>query len=369
MQKYVNSEFYHCHGGSPKYDFRRLGLKSRPVIDFSVNINPLGPPRRIIKEWNRMALEIAHYPSIDGKGIRKFYQKRFGLDPDSILPGNGSIELFYLIPRAIHLQRVAVISPSFHDYVRAVRLAKGEVFSFPLSVETEFAPPSIYELEKLLMKTDALFLGNPNNPTGTVFPAEVLFQLAYRYPNKWLLVDEAFIQFVENSDQITLMTRRKLRPNMLIFHSLTKFYALAGLRIGAVIGHPSTISRLRAFKEPWTINSVAEKVAGILLRCRDYEERTHKLVSLEKQRLYSRLREIHGIKTFVPTANFLLVQWLATDSLDELLRDLLLRGFYVRDCRNFLGLEQNFFRFAIRTPSDNDRLIDAIASITKKKIG
>ena len=150
---------------------------------------------------------------------------------------------------------------------------------------------------------------------------------------------------------------------------MTKFYALAGLRLGAVIGHPKTIAQLQAFKEPWTINIVAEKLASVLLRCLEYEETTRELISSERQRLHSLLRTIPGIRVFNPTANFFLAQWTSTENLDDLLFALLLKGLYVRDCRNFEGLEQNYFRFAIRTPPENDHLCDALVDITKVKHG
>jgi threonine-phosphate decarboxylase len=362
MRNPPEKELVHRHGGIPEHDFRRLNIKPRQVVDFSVNVNPLGPPSEITEGWSKLVGEIVHYPRIDALGVASFYRKKFHLPPNCVLPGNGAIESIYLVPRAFGFKRTAVISPSFHDYIRAARLAGSEVSLIPLSRDRNFEPPTLNDLKSRIAGTDAVFFGNPNNPTGTVFPGQMILSLAEAYPEKYFLVDEAFVQFVDGYEKITLMARRHLRPNVLAFHSLTKFYCLPGLRLGAVIGHPETLSRLRAFKEPWTVNAVAEKAASLLSSCRNFENKTRLFISQERHRLYERLRKTSGIRVFIPSANFFLIRWTATSNLDDLLRALLSRGLYVRDCRNFPGLEDNFFRFAIRHPAENDCLVDTIAA-------
>jgi threonine-phosphate decarboxylase len=357
-------EWPHRHGGNPIEDFKRLKIQPRSVVDFSININPFGPPTEVTNHWDGLAEEIVHYPSVDGEGIVQFYRKVFDLTEDCILPGNGSIEHIYLVPRALGFRRVAIPTPSFHDYERAARRTGAEVSSIPLAMDNDSFTLSLQVLNEQIAETDAVFVGNPNNPTGTLSHPEDFLELARRNPDKFFLIDEAFIQFIENFELITLMNRKKLRPNILVFHSLTKFYSMPGLRLGAVLGHPETIARLRAFKEPWTINAVAEKIAGILSGCGDFEKKTRHFISGERRRVFSRLKPMAGLKLFDTTANFFLAQWRATPDLDDLLRALLSKGLYMRDCRNFPGLEDNFFRFAIRKESENDRLIDAIARTT-----
>jgi threonine-phosphate decarboxylase len=138
---------------------------------------------------------------------------------------------------------------------------------------------------------------------------------------------------------------------------LTKFYALAGLRMGAVVAGNDVIERLKKAKEPWTINGIADKIAPFLAECKDYETRTNSTVAQERQRIYHRLAELEGVHAFPGTANFMLCQWKRTNTLDDLIRHLLENGIYIRDCRNFKGLEDNFFRFGLRSKKDNDRLL------------
>jgi threonine-phosphate decarboxylase len=338
-------------------------------MDLSVNVNPLGPPEVVLDAWPAFSQEISRYPSLDGEGIKTFYWERFGLPGESVLPGNGSIELIYLVPRAFKIRRAAVLQPCFHDYAQALLLCGSEVLPLELSAKGSFKPPTAGEWRRCMAGVDAVYIGNPNNPTGTFIPRENLLELARQYPDTLFLVDEAFVQFLDDFDQVSLLYEQLLRPNLLVFHSLTKFYCLPGLRLGALVGDPKTIARVRPFKEPWTVNAVAERVSGILAGCLRYEQRTRKLISTERNKILSGLAGIPGIRTFPATANFFLAQWTATRDLDDLLRFLLAEGIHVRDCRNFPGLEDNFFRFAVRTAPENNRFLHALARIVRGAYG
>ena len=347
----------HIHGGDPERELKRLGLSPRRVLDFSVNVSPLGVPEEVKAIWNDLFKEIESYPTVDGRGVVHYYEKRFGLDPARILAGNGSTEFIYLAPRSLGLRKVVVINPSFHDYTRASLAAGAELISVELKASAGFAPPDISLLEEALAGCDGLFVGNPNNPTGTVFPRQLLLDLAAAFPSKWLLVDEAFVQFLDQPDTISLIKEQPPPANILVFHSLTKFFALPGLRLGAVVGHPDIISRLRQLKQPWSVNRIAEKVAVKLIDCADYEERVGGLIRRERPRVFHRLKENDAFQPFEPAANFLLARWRQTEELDDFLLFMMRSGIHLRDCRNFPGLEDNYFRMAIRLPEENDRVL------------
>jgi threonine-phosphate decarboxylase len=184
-----------------------------------------------------------------------------------------------------------------------------------------------------------------------------LLDLAINFPSKWLLVDEAFVQFLDQPDSVSLIKENPQPANILIFHSLTKFYALPGLRLGAVVGHPDSIARLRPLKEPWSVNRVAEKVALKLIDCANYEKDLIQLIRRERPRVFGRIREMSGFQAFEPAANFLLARWTQTNDLDDFLSFMLNSGIHFRDCRNFPGLEDNFFRMAIRHGQENDQVL------------
>ncbi len=359
----AKTETYH-HGGNPQRDFQRLGITPYPVIDFSVNINPLGPPTQIMEAWAEWRHDISCYPSPDGEGVLRFYEARFSLPPKSVVPGNGSTEMIYLLPRALSLKTAAVPAPSFHDYNRSMLLNGGTVLEYQGIKNTQ--EDWEQTVDEILPQVQALFIGNPNNPTGQLLSAERILETAARFPDKWFLVDEAFIQFVETPERHSLLNPQKLRKNIVVFHSLTKFYALAGLRIGAAIGHPETIAKLRGHKEPWSVSLPAERTAELLPTCMAYEEKTRALIAREREIMACFVRESTLMEALPPTANFVLARWTATPDLDDLLRALLQRGLYIRDARNFSGLSDNWFRFAILGEKENELLRRAFLQIEKE---
>lgn len=357
----MKTAFLYRHGGSPQLDMARLGLPDRPVLDFSVNLNCLGAPAIIKEKWVELLDGIEGYPSLEGDGVAQYYREKFSVHSRNFLAGNGSTEMIYLAPRVLCFKRVVVITPSYHDYERASMLAGAEVIRHPLSPESGFSPPGVEELSDVLENADALWLGRPNNPTGAMFPRETILELAGRFPDRWFIIDEAFIQFSDRWEEESLLTE-KPRPNILIIHSLTKFYALAGLRVGGIVGDEEAISRLRKAKEPWTINGIADRVAPLLLGCAAYEDQTHSELKSERERVFHALQILDGITPFPPSADFILCRWTRTADLDDLLRHLLVNGVYVRDCRNFPGLEKNFFRIGLQAPAANDRLLSLLSS-------
>ena len=349
------------HGGTPQLDMIRLGVSAGPVLDFSVNLNPLGPPAIIRENWPDLIQCIEHYPSVEGDGVAAYYESACGIAPKNFLAGNGSTELIYLTPRALKFKRAAVMAPSFHDYERASLLAGAEVVKLPLSRNDHFAFPTADRIVRTLKDVDALWIARPNNPTGNLFSKDLILDLADRFPEKWFVVDEAFIQFLDHWKSDSLLMD-KPRPNILVLNSLTKFYSIAGLRLGGIVGDEAVISRLRSEKEPWAVNGIADRVASLLVRCSDYDDQTRSLVKKERARLFQTLERLDGITPFSPTANYILCQWTKSPDLDDLLKHLLSRGLYLRDCRNFPGLKENFFRIGLKKPEENDRFFSALSS-------
>ena len=345
----------HIHGGSPEYYFKKFGIPERDVIDFSVNINPLGPPEIVKEIWNEIFYKICRYPEIEGKGVKEFYKNRFHIPEDFILPGNGSTEIIYLVAREIPAKRILILKPSYFDYERATILSGKEVISL-------YSDPFGYEdieekISKALVKADAVWIGRPNNPTGRLIPKGFILDIAKRFPEKWIILDEAFIQFIKDWERETFISP-DIPKNILVIHSLTKFYAIPGIRIGALISRPENISFFSSKKEPWTVNVVAEEVARRLSSCIEYEERSISFIERERVKLYEAFLRSDRIIPIPSVANFILCKY--NGNLDELLMDLLRNGIYIRDCRNFDGLSGNFLRIGIRTSEENDRLISEL---------
>ena len=346
--------YHHQHGGA---HLNHVTQDGKAVLDFSINISPISPPIGTLLLDN---FSLQSYPSIDGRGIKDFYKGKLGLDGTMVLPLNGAIEGIYLLPRALGLRRMLLLSPSFYEYERAGRSVGAEITFLPLVAENGFQLPSIEQLAEALEHADAFVVANPNNPTGTEVPPEIIMALASRFPEKWFILDEAFIQFTPAFPDNSLMPKVMALKNVIVVHSLTKFYALPGLRLGAIIAHPTLIQRLLHYKEPWTVNAIAESVAPLLLEFGAYEDEVRTMVFSERERITALFSQIEGIKLVGGAANFFLAQWNGGSPLYVLLSWLAERQLHVRDCRNFTGLEENYFRFAIRRPVENDRLLSAL---------
>ncbi len=352
------------HGGEPESLFRRLGIPQRPLTDFSVNLNWKGPPRVIREEWPEMLRSAMIYPSVEGAPLRDYYSSRYEIPPESILPGNGSAELIYRVADYLQPAKAAVLSPAFFHYQNALKVNNSSIEFIPIQQALRDGKLSTEELSRHVTDADILFLGNPNNPTGDLFPGGPLLQFARSNRNKWLLVDEAFMQFTEGSERSSLLKDSVHEPNIIIFHSLTKFYSLPGIRLGAVISNPDLVRKLSAKSPPWMVNSIAERMAPLLLQCTEYEKETREELSREKDRLNREYKKLSGISVRFGAANFAFGEWEKTADLDDLLKSLLQRDLFIRDCRNFTGIRSEAFRFALSRPEENDLLLHAFQRIT-----
>ena len=197
MISHENPDVVHQHGGTPGRDQVRFNLPPGPVLDFSVNLNCLGPPQVVHEKWMDLLPVVENYPGVESGGLARFYGERFGIPGASFLGGNGSTEMIYLALRVLRPKRLLVLTPSYHDYERAARLSGSIVTRFPLSSEKGFALPGGDALAGALRDVDAIFLGRPNNPTGGLIPKKTILDLAATFPGKWFFIDEAFIQFPE----------------------------------------------------------------------------------------------------------------------------------------------------------------------------
>jgi threonine-phosphate decarboxylase len=352
------------HGGEPDKLFKRFGMPEQPVIDFSVNLNCMGPPQVIREQWPGLLESAMRYPSVEGAPLADYYTIKYKIPMGSVLPGNGSAELFYRVADYLQPAKAAVLTPAFFHYENAFRANNAQIEFIPINRVLQDGELSLEKLSHHVAHADLLFLGNPNNPTGDLFPREALLQFARSHRNKWLLLDEAFMQFVDEADTTSLLKDSIHEPNIILFHSLTKFYSLPGIRLGAVISNPDLIDKLSAKSPPWMVNSIAERIAPLLLQCHQYETNTRKELTQEKTRLKREYEKLNGVSLHFGAANFAFGEWEKTAELDDLLSFLLQRDLFIRDCRNFTGIHSEAFRFAIGRPEQNDLLLRAFQRVT-----
>ncbi len=346
------------HGGHIRELALRAGADPSQVLDFSANINPMGPPAWLRSVVSSMLADVVHYPDPDCSALINAASNRYGVAFDEILVGNGSTEIIYLIPRVAAKTRALIVVPSYSDYVTASQQA-GLVCERLYLPENEAFRLDCLTLERCLRGDEVVFLGQPNNPTGMLVETDAVRELARRNPSTLFVVDEAFADFCEHHQSLT-----EDRPdNVVVLVSLTKIYAIPGIRLGCAVADRELVREIRNIQPPWSVNTIAQAVGEMALKDGAYRTRSRTYVAECRKSLVSRLREVPGLHVYPGAANFLLVR-IDNPRIDAptLARRMLEDRVAVRVCDNFEGLDRRFFRVAVRTDEENTRLCRCLRS-------
>ncbi|MCI7600812.1 MAG: threonine-phosphate decarboxylase CobD [Megasphaera sp.] len=328
-------------------------------LDFSANINPLGLPESVRQALAAHLDAVVHYPDPAGTDLRQSLEGAYGIPAGAMVLGNGAAELFYLYMHTFRPQRVLLPVPSFSEYERAARAA-GAVVSYEYLKEDDgFAFP--WEtLRRSCGQTDCIILGNPNNPTGTLATADEVLALAEVGARKGtdILVDESFLDFLESDEAYSVLSQAGDRDNLFVIRSLTKFYALPGLRLGFGVASPLRCGLMEGHKDGWNVNVLAQYAGVAGLGDQAYQQASRQLVKQEKDWLYHQMKKIPGLCVYPPCVNF--VFWKLTGAgarTADLAEALRARGLLIRDCANYPGLTAAYGRTAVRTHEENERLV------------
>lgn len=346
------------HGGNLRELHSRCGHPEQPLLDFSANINPLGPPSWIRQSlWQSME-GIMHYPDPGAECVIEAASSAYQLPRESIVAANGSTEILYLVPRIFGYNRALIPVPSYVDYERVSRLCELKVDHLYLDPERDFRL-SFTHLEKCLEEPALVFLGQPNNPTGVSFSPQGLRETAAAHPDSLFLVDEAFADFVPGLERLY----RDTPDNVIVLLSLTKFYAVAGLRVGLAVASPYRAEQMFRHLPPWSVNTMAQNFACQALLDSDYHERTRERVPELKHELQLQLGR-SGVQVFPSEANYLLCR-LPDGGRDafDLEEELLRKNIAVRTCADYAGLDSSYFRVAVREEMENEHLVSALQEV------
>jgi len=349
------------HGGDVYHLARTLGLELADLLDFSANINPLGFPPGINGAIQQALGEIVHYPDRRCLELRRELAAYHHLSPEQILLGNGSTELIYLVARALSLRQALIVAPAFSEYEHALEVAQVPVV-FQVTTEAQN-----FTLDQPLDPKGAelVFLANPASPSGVLLAPELLLEVAAALDaaGVYLLLDEAFIDFVEEASLKTHLARF---PHLLILRSFTKFFGLPGMRLGCLLAAPGLIARLAEVQEPWSVSTLAQAAGRACLQDLDYMARSRVLVRQERDYLLAGLKSLPGLQPFASAVNYLLVKITRPDwTAASLQKALLSQKVVIRDASNFRGLDERFFRLAVRRREENQQLLHALRESLK----
>ena len=348
------------HGANVEYMANIYKKDSNEIIDFSSNINP-----KIINNIEKYVVEsiskCRSYPDISYTNLRKNISKYISIRPEFIVPGNGATEIIYLLMKSIN-KRLAILNPTFSEYERSAKLNNLDIVSLNLSLDNNFEI-DMNNIIKNLDKFDSLFICNPNNPNGKVkdltYPLEVMVK-----NNKLLIVDETFMEFVEDENKYSLIKYIEKYENIFILKAVTKFFGLPGLRLGyGVTSNKEIIEKIYKYKEPWTINSFADNLSNYIFKDKEYIDTSKSYYIKERDYMLKELRNINKLYAYDTDTNFILIKLknLKSSKLkEELFKH---ANILIRDASNFIGLNDSFIRIAIKSHEENEILIKELKKI------
>lgn len=311
------------------------GASDPTILDFSANVNPLGVPDSVRAVLADGAALVERYSSADARDFTRAVSRHHQIPEECVMAGNGASDLIYLVARLFAGERGHVVVPAFTEYEDAC-----EAMGIRLGGDT----PAV------------TFVGNPSSPEGKLRSKDEILAL----PGT-IVLDEAFMDFV--GEEESQVTRAATDARLIVLRTLTKFYAIPGLRLGYLVAAPAMVARLRRLQAPWSVNALAEAAGVAALREEEYGAFTRRFVRERREELSKGLKDV-GLEPRTSVTNYILCR--VPDGA-RLCGELLKRGIAARNCDSFTGMEPNrYVRFAVRKRSENERLLAALKEICER---
>ncbi len=334
------------------------------LLDFSSNINPLGPPDGLNEQLIKGFESLESYPDIHYRKLKRSIANYLDCDLENVLVGNGAMEL---IDNFIMLaDRVVTTQPAFAEYSLRAKAHKKEVIE--VAYKEDFSL-DIGALERVLKAGDMLVLGSPNNPTGLRIKEEKLMAL-YRIVKEkkaYLLLDEAFFEFAPYDYDSIKIFQENDYENIGIIRAATKFFGLPGIRLGYGTASKAMVGAISEIELPWTINALADIAGQFIFENKNYIEKSRDYINKERDYLLSELRTMDWIKPYETHSNYILIKLLDFDE-DYLFDYFVRRGIVIRKCSSFEILGKSHIRVAIKDRESNEKLLAVFKSFEKEEI-
>lgn len=348
------------HGANPRHVYTKLGMEPPElIVDFSENCNPEGPPQAVLDSWPVLAAQLQTYPDPSGEPFLSRVAAYHGVSGEAVIAGNGAAELLSLIAERYRGKRAIIVHPTFSEY-EATLIAKSVEIDRVIASEADgFALPAA-QIEERLEGASVLYICMPNNPTGVMPDEEELLSLIVKagVAGCEVVLDEAFIDFMDESR--SFIPKVDEFPHVLVVRSMTKMYAIPGIRLGYAVAHPAVIASLKAGAPHWNVNGVAAIIGAVCLGEEQYRARAigH---AVERRLEMTAFLVSYGCVVTESMANFL--SFRLRDGLDarELYADMLARGIVLRHSENFVGMDGRWLRIGMKSVLELEELKRALA--------
>lgn len=344
----------HIHGGDV---YRRPG-----ILDFSANCNPFGTPSGVIKAGAEAMGKICCYPDVEYQRLRQALVEEEEVPGNWIICGNGAADLIFSLVLARKPKKALLAAPSFAEYSQALKALGCEIQYHYLKEEEGFRPGEDF-IEAVTEETQLVFFCNPNNPTGTASSKEYVYRLAQQCRRKqvFLAVDECFNDFLEKPEDYSMKSYLDQFPGMLLLKAFTKKYAMAGIRLGyGLCSNQEILEEMRAVMQPWSVSLVAQEAGIAALREKEYVRTTLAKIRGERNFLMENMRKL-GYFLFDSQANYIFFK--GPSGLEKFCLD---RNISIRDCSNYEGLGRGYYRVAVRTREENQKLLQVLQEGAEK---
>lgn len=335
------------------------------IIDFSANLNPMGMPPGVVRALQEATPEFAAYPDPQCRALTARLAEVWQVPKEYIVCGNGAADMIYRLVYALRPRKAMIVVPTFTEYQQALESIGCAIAHHHVWATSNFVLTDSI-LKNITSELDVVFLCNPNNPTGHVADQTLMRKILARCVTcgVLLVVDECFNEFLDDGAEDSVIDLTSSFPNLFVLRAFTKIYAMAGLRLGyCVCSHGALLERMKMCGQPWSVSTPAQIAGLAALDDQRYLQATHRLIAEERDYLINALTGL-GFKVIGSKANFIFFKLSCT--MPPLVEQLEEKGIVVRTCEDFVGLDENYYRIAVRTHEENSILIQALAEILSK---
>ena len=347
------------HGGDILSMAKAMGCEVADLVDMSSNLTPFGMVPGLKEVIFSRFDEISYLPETGSETVREIFASRYGLTKDFVLAGNGTTEFIYAVPAVLGLRRAVIVTPTYADYRLASTWAGMETVDFNLRPEDDFEP-DLDLLGKTLTGGELVFFCNPNNPTGRFVASADLHRFVIGHPDSFFLVDESYLPFLSEPSLLDL----PLPDNLFVLSSFSKIYGIPGLRLGFLAATAENMARLSVRRKPWGVNRIAQLAGEFLMtRGNHYAEDVRQFVARTRPAFAAALEEIPGVHVVPGVVNFILCRLTGSVTADYLRERMLENRIMIRNCANFAGLDNHYFRLSLKDENNNNRCLAVLHTI------